>query len=198
MRRQLEKKPRSKTLKSLSDRTRIGKPKSSTSLATCKGHPKDEIRLSEFTSITCSTSLSDDEEDVNDDDTTVCTILERKADRRLQARQSAEDDAFGTILSKIVNHVKIAASSSSSSGRNLSSKSDSSNNLGIDDTTEHRSNYSKRRLSIQVRRASDFLFSSHHREDTEDDDEEEVQHQWEVKVEDTTCTGVDDVNDWEL
>ena len=191
MRRQLEKKPRSKALKSLSDRTRISKPKSSKSPVTCKAHPKDEVRLSEFTSIT--TSLSDDEEDVNDDDATVCSILERKADPRLKASRSAEDDVFGTILSKIVDHVKIAASSSSSSGRNLSSKSDSSNKLGYDDTTEHRSNYSKRRLSIQVRRASDFLFSSHHRED--DHDEEKEQHQWEVKVEDT---GVDDANDWEL
>lgn len=158
-------------------------------------YPKDDVRLSEFTSITAS--LSDDEEDVNDDDVT--TILVRKADPACSSKgdspatRGAENDVFGTILSKIVDHVKIAASSSSSSGRSLSSKSESSNNLGYDDTTEHRSNYSKRRLSIQVRRASDFLFSSHHRED--DHDEEEEEHQWEVKVEDS---GVDDVNDWDL
>ena len=198
MRRRLEKKPRSKALKSLSDRTRNSKPKSSASTSMYEmrpAHPKDEVRLSEFTNIT--TSLSDDEEDVNDGDVT--RILERKTDpstkRKPSAARGAEDDVFGTILSKIVDHVKTAASSSSSSsGRNLSSKSDSSNNLRFDDTTEHRSNYSKRRLSIQVRRASDFLFSSHHREDDQDE-EEEHHHQWEDKVEDT---GVDDANDWEL
>ena len=216
MRRKLEKKPRAKALKSLSDRTRSGisETSTSTSPATCKmrpSYPKDEVRLSEFTSITCTTSLSDDDddddddvsdEDVSDDDAT--TTLERKRDpsskKKPRTRRCTEDDAFGTLLSKIMDHFMIASSSSSfssssSSGRKLPSKLDSSNNLGNDGTAEHRSNYSKRRLSIQVRRASDFLFSSHHR-DSEKDDEEAEQHQWKINVEDTGVDG--DANGWEL
>ena len=144
------------------------------------------FRLSEFTSITAS--LSDDEEDGS-------YMFERKASPSSEqplvgSSRGAEDDIFGTILNKIVDHVKIGSTSSRQSRRNLSSKSDSSNDI-TSDTTEHRSNYSKRRLSIQVRRASDFLFSSHHCEEKGDDEAEE-QHQWEVQIQD------DCVDDWDL
>ena len=183
MRRQLEQRPRTKALKSLSDRTRNHRPNSSTTVGKVRpAHSKDEVRLSEFTSIT--TSLSDDEEDGNDD-TDYTPLAEKKAcpSSKQTARRRGEDDIFGTMLNKIVDHVKIG---SSSPGRS----SDSSNDDLANDTTEHRSNYSKRRLSIQVRRASDFLFSSHHRKD--DGEEKADEHQWEVKVEDDYCV------DWDL
>lgn len=153
--------PRAKVLKSLSDGPACSKSTPSTSANDIRHQSKDEdtgIRLSEFTSIT--TSLSDAEEDVDD------LMFDRQASANIQTR-GGEEDTLGTILHKIVGHVKVASSRSS---RKLSTSPDDL----ADATTEHRSNYSKRRLSITARRASDFLFSSHHRDDDDEEDSEDL------------------------